>query len=123
MYVRIMATPRKYFNDHFVLLLLSTNIFVALISIAIVLARLSAAHSSTYIVQYRPSLGINAFKTGDLIELLSFIGFAIIALAVHFVLSKKAYPLNRHLAIGILALGVLLLVLNIIVSNALLALH
>lgn len=123
MYLSIMATPRKYFNDHFVLLLLSTNVFVALISIALVIARLTAAHSSTYIVQYRPLLGINAFKTGDVWELLGFIGFAVIALAVHFILSKKAYPLNRHLAISILTLGVLLLVLNVIVSNSLLALH
>ncbi len=118
-----MAKPKKYFQDHLVLLLLSTNIFLAFSSIVLVLVRLSAGHGSSYIVQYRSSLGINAFKTGSVIDLLSFIAFALLVVVIHTFLSMRTYPLHRQLAITILSVGILLLVLSIIISNALLALH
>lgn len=118
-----MAKPKKYFQDHLILLLLSTNIFLAFSSIVLVLARLSAGHGSSYIVQYRSSLGINAFKTGSVMDLLSFVAFALLVVVVHTMLSLRTYPLHRQLAIVILSIGILLLVLSIIISNALLALH
>jgi hypothetical protein len=74
-------------------------------------------------VQYRSNLGIDAFKTGSVRELLSFIIFAYIVLAIHTVLSVRAYRIERRLSVTILSLGVLLLVLTIIVSNALLVLR
>lgn len=118
-----MATPKKYFQDHLILLLLSINAFLAFSGIILVLARLSAGQGSSYIVQYRSSLGINAFKTGGVSDLLSFMLFALLVLAVHTVLSLRTYPVNRHVSIVILALGILLLVLTMIISNALLALR
>lgn len=118
-----MAVPKKYFHDHLVLLLLSINAFLAFAASLFVLLRLSTGHGNGYIVQYRPSLGINAFKTGSVTELLSFIGFALLVLVVHGVLSMRAYHIHRQLAVTILGLGVLLLVLTIIVSNALLVLR
>lgn len=118
-----MATSRKYFHDHIVLLLLSIDTFLTFAAGLFVLLRLSAGHGNGYIVQYRPSLGINAFKTGSVTELLSFIGFAFLVLAVHVILSMRAYHVHRQLAVTILALGILLLVLTIIVSNALLVLR
>lgn len=121
--LNIMATPKKYFQDHLVLLLLSINAFLALATTAFVLARLSAGHGNGYIVQYRSSLGINAFKTGSVIDLLSFIIFGFLVLAIHTILSMRTYHVNRQLAIVILSLGILLLVLTIIISNALLVLH
>jgi hypothetical protein len=118
-----MATSRKYFHDHAVLLLLSINAFLALAASLFVLLRLSAGHGNGYIVQYRPSLGINAFKTGSVTELLGFIGFALVVLVVHVMLSMRSYHVHRQLAITILSMGILLLVLSIIVSNALLVLR
>lgn len=118
-----MATPKKYFHDHFVLLLLSINAFLAVAGSIFILLRLSTSHGSGYIVQYRASLGINAFKTGHVLDLLSFIAFAALVLAVHVVLSLRAYNIHRQLAIAILALGILLLALTIIISNALLVLR
>lgn len=120
---KIMATSKKYFHDHLVLLLLSTNAFLAIASSLTVLVRLSTGHGSSYIVQYRQSLGINAFKTGSVLELLSFAVFAMLILGVHTALSLRAYQIHRQLGIAILALGVLLLVLTIITSNALLVLR
>lgn len=118
-----MATSRKYFHDHLVLLLLSVNAFLSLAAGLFVLLRLSAGHGNGYIVQYRPSLGINAFKTGSVTELLGFIGFALVIFVVHVMLSMRAYHVHRQLAITILSMGILLLVLAIIVSNALLVLR
>ena len=118
-----MATPKKYFQDHLILLLLSINAFLAFSGIVLILARLSAGHGSSYIVQYRSSLGINAFKNGSVSDLLSFILFVLLVLAVHTVLSLRTYDVNRHMAIAILSIGILLLSLSMIISNALLALH
>jgi hypothetical protein len=118
-----MATPKKYFHDHFVLLLLSINAFLAIAGCIFILLRLSTSHGNSYIVQYRASLGINAFKTGSVTDLISFIAFAVLVLAANTSLSLRAYQIHRQLAIAILSLGILLLLLTIIVSNALLVLR
>lgn len=118
-----MSTPKKYFHDHFVLLLLSVNIFLAIADSIFILIRLGTSHGSGYIVQYRPSLGISAYQAGSVFELYSFVGFAVVVLVIHATLSFRAYNIHRQLAIAILCLGVLLLVLTAIVSNALLVLH
>ena len=118
-----MASSKKYFHDHLVLLLLSVNAFLAVAGSIFILLRLSTSHGTGYIVQYRASLGINAFKTGRIVDLLSFPVFALLVLAIHFVLSRRAYMIHRQLAIAILSLGILLLALTIIISNALLVLR
>ena len=117
-----MPISKKYLRDHLILLLLSVNAFLALAGSILIIIRLVTGHGS-YIVQYRSSLGINDFKTGGLIDLLSFIVFALLVVVIHSVLSYRAYHIHRQLAIAILSLGVLLLVLTIIVSNALLVLR
>ncbi len=118
-----MAASKKYFHDHLVLLLLSVNAFLAVAGSIFILLRLSTSHGTGYIVQYRASLGINAFKTGTLTDLLSFIAFALLILAIHTLLSMRAYKIHRQLAITILSLGILLLFLTVIISNALLVLR
>lgn len=118
-----MATSRKYFHDHFVLLLLSINIFLAVVGSLYFLLRLSSSHGSAYIVQYRSAYVVNKFPTGNLIDMLAFVVFALIVLTVHSVLSHRVYHIHRQLTIAILSLGSLLLVLTIIVSNALLVLR
>jgi hypothetical protein len=118
-----MATSKKYFRDHLVLLLLSVNTFLAIAGSIFILLRLSTSHGNSYIIQYRSNLGINDFKTGSVVDLLGFIAFAALVLAVHTALSLRAYHIHRQLAIAILSLGILLLVLAIIISNALLVLR
>jgi hypothetical protein len=118
-----MTIPAKYFHDRLILLLLSTNVFLALFASLFVLLKLSSNHGNGYIVQYRSPLGISAFKTGSVTELLSFIGFALLVLAVHIGLSLRTYRIHRQLSVTVLSLGILLLVLTIIVSNALLVLR
>jgi len=118
-----MAAEKKYFHDHLVLLLLSLNAFLAIAGSIFILLRLSTSHGTGYIVQYRSSLGVNAFKTGNVTELLAFIAFAALAVAAHTMISLRVYKIHRQLAITVLSLGILLLLLGVIISNALLALR
>jgi hypothetical protein len=116
-------TPKQYFHDHLIMLLLSINAFLAIASSVFVLVRLNASHGTSYIVQYRPSLGADAFQTGSVLDLFSFIAFAVVILVIHSILSYRAYPIHRQLSITILSLGLLLLALVAIVGNALLTLR
>ncbi|MDB5181682.1 MAG: hypothetical protein JWP13_445 [Candidatus Saccharibacteria bacterium] len=118
-----MTIPKKYMHDRLVLLLLSINTFLALLTSLWVLLKLDAGRSAGYIVQYRASLGISALRTGDATDLIAFIGFAIMVLVLHVFLSIKAYSIRREVSIVILSLGIFLLLLAFIVSNALLMLR
>ncbi len=117
-----MLLSKKYLHDKLILLLASINIFLAFLCIILVLVRLGAGQGG-YIVQYRSNLGVNAFKTGSVSVMFSFIGFAAVTMCANLILSMRAYLLRRELAVAILSLGALLLTLAIIVSNALLALR
>ncbi len=121
-----MAISKKYFHDHLVLLLLSINAFLAVAGSLFILLRLSTSHGNGFIVQCRDcsnALAINKFTNGSVIGLLSFVAFLALVLAVHTTLSLRAYKIHRQLAIAILSLGILLMVMTIIISNALLVLR
>ena len=115
--------PQNYLHDRLVLLLLSVNSFLTLIGTILVLLRLGAGRSSGYVVQYRANLGISAFKTGKALDLLAFIVFLVLVFVINLVLSIRIYSSYRNYAVTVLALGTLLSVLAIIVSNALLVLR
>ncbi len=121
-----MAQAKTYFHDHLVMLLLSINAFLALGGALFLLLSLGSGHSNGYIIQCRDCsnpAAVNKFTNGGVSGLLSFVLFAVLVLAAHSVLSYRAYPIHRQLAVTILGLGLLLLVLMIIVSNALLVLR
>jgi hypothetical protein len=118
-----MPITKKYFHDRSVLLLLGVNIFLAFLVIVSVVFRLQLGGGSGFIVQYRANLGIDQYKAGGLSNLLSFIGFAVLMLITNIFLSYRTYHVRRQLSLLVLMLGILLLLLCVIVSNALLALH
>ena len=121
-----MANPKQYFHDHLVMLLLSLNAFLAIGGSLFILLSLGSSHSNGYIIQCRDCSNAgaaNKFTTGGVTGLLSFLVFAALVLIAHVSLSLRAYKIHRQLAIAVLALGVLLLTLMIIVSNALLVLR
>ncbi len=121
-----MAVPKKYFHDHVVLLLLSINAFLAIAGSIFIIISLATGHSNAYIVQCRDCSNrdfVNKYITGTVADLLSFVVFAGLVLAANTMLSLRAYRINRQLAIAILSLGILLLALSIIISNALLVLR
>ncbi|MGF7228532.1 MAG: hypothetical protein ACQR33_00940 [Candidatus Saccharibacteria bacterium] len=118
-----MPIPRKYLHDKLILSLVSINAFLALACIIVILLRFGAGGGNGYIVQYRANLGISAFKTGDVSNILSFGVFAPVVAAINIILSIRMYNIRRELSITVLSLGILVLVLAIIVSNALLVLR
>lgn len=118
-----MPAAKNYFQDRIVLLLLSINAFLTLLATLSVLFRLQGAGNNGFIVQYRANVGISGFKTGSILSLVSFIGFAILIFGANTALSMKTYHIRKQLAVVILGLGTLLLVMNIIVGNALLILR
>jgi hypothetical protein len=120
---RVMTIPKKYLHDRLILLLLSISTFLAFLNSLWVLFKLDSGRSSGYIVQYRGSLGISALKTGDASELVAFIGFALLVLVFHVLMSIKAYHIRREVSVAVLGFGVILLVLSLVVSNALLSLR
>lgn len=121
-----MSSPKKYFHDHVVLLLLSINAFIAIAGSLYMLVSLSSRHSTTYIVQCRDCSNVGAidrFTNGSIVSLLSLAAFALMVLAIHTILSLRTYKIHRQLAVVILCLGILLLSLTVIIGNALLSLR
>jgi hypothetical protein len=120
-----MHIPKKYLHDKFILLLGSTNIFLAFFCTALILLRggIGGQGADGYIVQYRANLGLSAFEKGSVIPILSFILFVMAITAINVLLSIKTYSLRRALSLSILALGALIMLLAVVVSNALLALY
>jgi hypothetical protein len=119
-----MHIPKKYLHDKIVLLLVSVNVFLAFLVIVIVLLKAGLGQGvDGYIVEYRANQGLSAFQKGNVLAILSFILFALVVTAGNIILSIRTYHLRRALALTILGLGVLILLLAVIVSNALLALY
>ena len=118
-----MHIPKRYFHDRIVLLLLSINTFVALLTAALILLRLDTGRPDGYIVQYRANLGLSAFKTGSARTIVTFVIFSMLVLGFHTFLSMRSYHIRRHFSIAVLGLGLLLLTVSLVVSNALLELR
>jgi hypothetical protein len=117
-----VATPKKYFHDRTVLLLLSINLFLTLLLLVWIAAKLQGSHTSSYFIQYRQNLGLT-FRTGGVSGPLSFVVFSIATFAASVLLSKRAYPIRRQLALSLLGMGLFLEILAFIISRLLLSLH
>lgn len=116
-----MHIPKKYFHDRIVLLLLSTNVFLALLNAVMILLRLGSNNNTLKLIQRRPNLGLSGFTySSSNLTYISFIIFAILVLVYHTLLSMRVYHIRRHFALTILGLGSMLLAISLIVSNALL---
>lgn len=119
-----MATiPKKYLHDRVILILVSITALLAIVCAIFVLLRFGTDSGGGYIVQYRANLGISAFKTGSVANILSFALFAPLVAVINIILSIRMYHIRRQLSLTVLALGIIVLVLAIIVSNALLVLR
>lgn len=119
-----MHIPKNYLHDKFVLLLISTNVFLTFLCIVLILLRGGLGQGvDSYIIEYRANLGLSAFQKGSIVAILSFIAFVLVVLVINVLISMRTYHLRRALSLAILGLGVLILLLAVIVSNALLALY
>jgi hypothetical protein len=119
-----MAASQKYLHDKLILLLASVNVFLTFLAVLQLLLRLGGGHNgSDYIIQYRSNLGISAFKTGALSDIVGFALFMIVLLTINLVLSTRVYHLRRSLSLAVLSLGMSMSACSIIVLNSLLALR
>ena len=117
-----MSAPKNYFHDRLVLLMLSVSAFLVIACGVLVLLRIDTGQGSSHIIQYRSNLGLNEFKTGSKYDLIGFIVFSAFIFAFHSVLSYKTYHVRRYFSLAVLGVGILLLILSLVVSNALLML-
>jgi hypothetical protein len=115
-----MHIPKNYFHDRLVLLVLTISLFMAVAGSLLLLFQLDPSRS-VYVLQYRSNLGLgSAFESNTPSGMLRFIGFFVIVLAFHVVLSMRTYHLRRKFSVAVLYMGTVLLALGILVSNALL---
>ena len=118
-----MQPSKRYIHDRLVLLLLTANAFFTILTAITILLRLDSARSQGYIVQYRPSLGLSAFYKGDSLGILSFAVFSLIILVFNTILSIRVYRIRRYFSVTVLGMGLLLIILSLVISNALLILR
>lgn len=118
-----MPTAKRYLNDKLMLLLMSSNVFLAFLCGVLLFLRLSTGDGESYIVEYRSNLGIGAFKVGSAIDVMSFAAYTAVIAAISIVLSVGIYRVRRMLAALVLGAGIMLLLMAIIVSNALMVLR
>lgn len=117
-----MTIPKKYFHDKLILLLLSATAFMTVLSSLLILLRLDGSREG-YIIEYRSNLGLNAFRSGGTIEILSFIVFVLLIAVTHVIISIRIFKQRRDMSVTVLGMGVFLQLLATIVSNALLVLR
>ncbi len=114
-----MHIPKNYFHDRLILALISVNAFLAIVTGLLVIFRLRNSNSEGLVGQYHANLGLSAFEPGSTAGYLSFVIFALLVLVLHTLLSMRMYHRRREYAVAILWMGLCLLVLALIVSNAL----
>ncbi len=120
-----MSLPKEYLRDRLVLLLLTVSAFLTVLGTVLILLRFQPGRNEGYIVQCRncsDTLDVSRFTNGRASDLLAFIVFMVLVLAINTVISTRVYRIHRQFAVAILGMGILLIVLAIIVSNALLVL-
>ena len=117
-----MTNPKKYFHDRFVLLMLTINIFLTFVIVAMILFRLGDTNNS-YIQAYRSNLGLNAYSVGNVGQIISFAVFAVAVLVGQFIISLRLHAIRKHAAWTIMLMSMLLLILCLIISNRLLSLR
>jgi hypothetical protein len=115
-----MAKPKQYSHDRVILLFLAINAFLVLAITASILLRLGGGSSQEYIRAYRSNLGLDAYQSGNIADILSFVGFAVIVFLLHLLLSKKIYRIRRDGSLIIIFMTTLTLIFALVVGNALL---
>jgi hypothetical protein len=115
-----MAKPKQYLHDRVVLLFLAINAFLVFAITASILLRLGGGSGEDYIREYRANLGLDAFQSGGVTDILAFVGFGIIVFVLQVVLSMRMYHVRRDAALIIIFMTMLTLAFALIIGNALL---
>jgi len=115
-------SPNPYLHDRRILLALTINTFLLIVCVIVALLPLTDANG-TIIAEYRSNLGLDGYKVGSSLDMISFGVFAIIVYAVQLYSSIKLYEKQKSISLIALLLGTVLLVFTLIVCNALIELR
>jgi hypothetical protein len=125
-----MANTKHFLQDQPVLLLVSVNAFMTLLSVTLIILKLIASQGkTTFVTQFRSQPNAVDFVTGGVgfngtaWDMVSFIVAALGFMAIGALLAYRVHSLNRQLAIVTLSLTAVLLLFLIAVSNILLGLR
>ena len=117
-----MTNSKNYFHDRFVLLILTINVFLTFVVVAMILLRLGDT-SNSYIESFRANLGLNAYSVGGIGQIISFAVFAVGVLAGQFLISVRLHAIRKHASWIVMLMATLLLVLCLVISDSLLTLR
>lgn len=120
-----MAGSKNFFHDRLMLLLVSINAFLVLVSsLLLVYLLTNTTHLQGLWSEYRTNLGpIDKYHApGSVSTYVGFIVFSVFIFVFHLLLSRRTYHIRRHFSVLVMSLGTLLIVLTAIVSTALLGL-
>lgn len=118
-----MEKNRQYFHDRPVLLFLAINAFLVLAITSSILLRLGGESSTGYIKEYRSHLGLDAFSSGTVADILSFIIFGFIIFTLQILISRKLFHMRRSMSLIVIFMTTVTLLFTLIISNALLSLR
>lgn len=125
-----MTDKKHFLQDRTILLYVSIESFMTLLSIVLILLKLSTAQGKiTFVTQFRSQPNATDFVSGGLAingtiwDVLSFIVAAVLFYGVGMALAYRTHKLNRNLSLVILVLTLILLIFLIAVSNILLILR
>ncbi len=113
---------KRLLHDKLILFLVLVVGLLTVFSVLSVFLRVDAAQQIT-IIRYKPSLGLAGFERGSSDRLYEFGLFAAIVAVSAVIVTRKVYYLRRTAAILVLGLSAVVLVMNIVVSGALLNLQ
>lgn len=117
-----MSKPRPFFHDRLVLLLLTVNAVLAIF--AAITAVLPIMDSSgAFIGEYRSNLGLDAYRAGGALDMVSFAVFVILVYGFQLFTSLRLYEIKKSVSLVVLMLTSVLLIFTLIVTNALLELR
>lgn len=114
-------SPKSFFHDRLILLILSINTFLALALIITALLSINDSDAG-YIKEFRSDLGLDGYKAGGVIDIVAFAVFSAILYIFQLLAATKIYHIRRHLSLIILLLTLIIYIFSLMVINALLGL-
>ncbi len=125
-----MATNKHFLQDRTMLLFVSAETFLTLLTTVLILLRLNAMRDKvTYMAQFRSLPNAPDFITGGVgvngtvWDIVAFIVAACTVYGIGMVLAFRAYKLRRELSLTVLVLTFVLLMFLLAVSNILLVIR
>ncbi|MBW3569117.1 hypothetical protein KY385_03240 [Candidatus Parcubacteria bacterium] len=115
-----MPTPKPFFQDRLILLILTINTFLAVV--LAVSSLLALGDTGGYIKEYRSNLGLDGYLAGDVLDIVSFAIFALIVYIFHLVVSIKVYHIHRSFSMVVLLLALITFTFALLASRSLMSL-